>query len=489
MIRDLIVVGAGPAGMSAALTAAEHGLDVEVVDEQARAGGQIFRQPPEAFAGSALKPTAGYEWANGLIERFESDTSIPRRFGSTVIGALRGDDGGLQVAVNHPAGGTEVIPTRRLLIATGAYDLPVAFPGWTLPGVMMAGAAQTLVKSQRLVPTGELVLAGAHPLLLVVADLLVSNGATVTEVAFAQGIPSPARMLASLGAVPGHVRMLGEAAQIVARLRRRGVRLSTRTVVTAARGSTSVESVELERVRGDWTRTGNSRTVEAAHLILGYGFSPSSELARQLGCELHYDSPAGGWTVVHDTEGRTSEPDVFVAGEPTGVAGADQSRAEGVRAALGVARSVGKDVPERVLDRAQVGLRHARRFSRVVQQVFAPNRAGLGALATPATTVCRCELVTRGDIDDYLAGSPFVSDVNAVKLSCRTGMGPCQGRYCEGTVAAVLSSARHGSIGHSGRFSAHLPVKPVPVADLQRLDWAEDPAGSPGVALPRPNRD
>lgn len=469
---DLAVVGAGPAGMAAALTAADHGLKVVVVDEQQRAGGQIFRQPPEEFTGSVLRPTAGYGWATGLIRRFEADERLTTEFGWSAIGVLYDDalPGGLCLAVNHPQDGTRVIGARRLLIATGAYDLPVAFPGWTLPGVMTAGAVQTLVKAQKIAPVGDVVLAGAHPLLLLVADLLVREGVRVSEVAFAQNIPKPADLLHALGAVPGHVRMLAETGGILARLVRNGVRVSSRTVVTAARGEEHVARVELARVDRRWKVTGTPRAVDASHLVLGYGFSASTELARQIGCDLVYDSPKGGWVVSHDDRLRTSVPGVFVAGEPTGVAGADQSRAEGELAALAIAADLGRDVSATALAEAERGIRAATRFSTVVQRMFEPAREALGDLAGRDTTVCRCETVTRGTLDDFLEASPFVSDVNAVKLSCRTGMGPCQGRYCEGSVGTILASAREQPIGLGGRFSAHLPIKPVPVGDLRTLD-------------------
>ncbi|MGW1550065.1 FAD-dependent oxidoreductase [Streptomyces sp. NPDC002346] len=479
---DVAIIGAGPAGMSAALTAADHGLTVVVIDEQQRAGGQIFRQPPEAFTGSILHPTAGYDWATELIQRFEEDPRLTTEFGWSAIGVLYDDaePDGLCVAINHPEHGTRVVGARRLLIATGAYDLPVAFPGWTLPGVMTAGGVQTLVKAQKIAPVGDVVLAGAHPLLLLVADLLVRDGVPVREVAFAQSIPTPMDMLRSLGAVPGHLRMLAETGAILARLVRKGVRVSPRTIVTAAHGTERVSRVELARVDRRWEVTGAPREVAASHLVLGYGFSASTELARQIGCELAFDSPRGGWVVAHDERRQTSVPGVFVAGEPTGVAGADRSRAEGALAGLGIAADLGRAVPPAAFAEAERDIRKATRFSTVVQRMFEPVREALGDLAMRETTICRCEMVTRGTIDDFLASSPFVSDVNAVKLSCRTGMGPCQGRYCESSVGAILASAREQPVGLGGRFSAHLPVKPVPVGDLRGLDSAAEQSASDG---------
>ncbi|MER5893377.1 NAD(P)/FAD-dependent oxidoreductase [Streptomyces sp. NPDC001876] len=477
---DVAIIGAGPAGMSAALTAADHGLTVVVIDEQQRAGGQIFRQPPEAFTGSVLHPTAGYGWATELIRRFEEDPRLTTEFGWSAIGVLHDDEEpgdlrvAMRVAINHPEHGTRMIGARRLLIATGAYDLPVAFPGWTLPGVMTAGGVQTLVKSQRIAPVGDVVLAGAHPLLLLVADLLVRNGVPVREVAFAQSLPTPTEMLLALGAVPGHLRMLAETGAILARLVRKGVRVSPRTIVTAAHGTEHVSGVELARVDRQWRVTGAPREVAASHLVLGYGFSASTELARQIGCELAFDSPRGGWVVAHDERRQTSVPGVFVAGEPTGVAGADRSCAEGALAGLGIAADLGRPVPPAAFAEAERTIRKATRFSTVVQRVFEPVREALGDLAKPETTICRCEMVTRGTIDDFLESSPFVSNINAIKLSCRTGMGPCQGRYCESSVGTVLASAREQPIGLGGRFSAHLPIKPVPVGDLRGLDSAAE---------------
>lgn len=481
MTFDLAVVGAGPAGMAAALAAADRGLRVVVVDEQQRSGGQIFRRPPAA-RDTPARYSAGYAWAAPLISRFDADPRLTGYFGWSAVGALYDDDRPdiLELVVDRPGDGLRVMAARTLLIATGAYDLPVAFPGWTLPGVVMAGAAQTLVKAQHIAPVGDVVLAGAHPLLLLVADRLLREGATVREVAFAQGVPGPGELVRALRAVPGHVRMLAETGGILARLVRHGVRISARTVATAAEGEGRLSRVRLAPVDRHWRPAGPERVLDAAHLVLGYGFSPSTELARQLGCDLRWDSPLGGWVVAHDERLRTSVPGVFVAGEPSGVAGADHARAQGTLAGLEAAAGLGRPVPAPAFAAARRALRRAARFSTVVQRLFAPDREALGRLATPATLVCRCENVTRATLDACLAGSPFISSVNALKLSCRAGMGPCQGRYCESGVASALAAARDRPPGLGGSFAAHLPIRPVPLGDLRVLDpdASEDRPGS-----------
>ncbi|RZL24719.1 MAG: FAD-dependent oxidoreductase [Rhodococcus sp. (in: high G+C Gram-positive bacteria)] len=471
---DLAVIGAGPAGMAAAVSAADSGLAVVVIDEQTRAGGQIFRQPPVEFTDAKLKPTAGYGWATELITRFETHTSIKHLASTTAYGILRDrdqDEISLKLAVSGPEF-NGALPARRLLIATGAYDLPVAFPGWTLPGVMTAGAVQSLLKSQRVLAGDDLVLAGSHPLLVIVADQLVAKGARVAELAFARGIPTPRELVAARRAVPGHADLLAESALAVARLVARGVKISTRTIVTGAFGDRCVESVELAKVDRNWKVSTQRRRLATSTLVLGYGFSPSTELARQANCDMVWNSPKGGWVVAHDSRMETSAPGIFVAGEPTGVGGADQARAEGALAGLAIARELSApDAPsDKAFAQAQDNVGRAENFSSVVQTMFEPKRDAMTTLATPETTICRCELVTRAVVQTTLDDNPFISTASAVKLQCRSGMGPCQGRYCEGTVSGIVSAEREVPLPETGYFTAHLPVKPVPVQSLTWLD-------------------
>lgn len=496
--HDLVVVGAGPAGAAAALAAAEAGLDVLVVDEQRAPGGQIFRTTPPEFGARRKLPT-GYPWAGELLDRARSHPGITWRHGTTVFGILpvraeaadapagAGAGAGAGAAGSAPAAfdvltsdpaepaGAGRVRARRVLVAAGAYDMPVAIPGWTLPGVMMAGAVQGFLKSQRLRVADRIVLAGSHPLLLIVADQLLAAGARVEEVAIARGIPSPVELLRALPAVPGHVRLLAELAGCVLRLLKAGVRISTGTVPTEVLGDGRVTGVRLAPADRGWRQTGPARTVDADALVLGYGFHPSTELARQLGCALDWDSAQGGWIVRHDERLETTVPGVHVAGEPSGVAGAEQSRAEGELAGLRIAEALGRTVPERALARAQRRIRSAARFSTVVQRMFAPRREALLELATPATEICRCETVTRGTIDGFLAENPFAGTADAVKLACRSGMGPCQGRYCESAVAGLVAKARGTEIGQAGRFAAHIPVKPVPLQAYAALGDDPDP--------------
>lgn len=483
---DIAIVGAGPAGMSAAVTASRHGLSVVVVDEQQRPGGQIFRQPPRAWETTTRYP-AHYPWGRQLVETCERSDRVAWRLGATALGVLRDDGPGSGMAlVVRTGAATESVSARRLLIATGAMDLPVAFPGWTLPGVVTAGGIQTMAKSQQLLLAQRVVLSGSHPLLVTVADLLLSKGADIAGIAIARRSARPAELARSLQALPGNVGTIVNGAAALRRLLRAKVPIARGAVATAARGDGRVEEVDICPVDPGWNVTGPPRTVAADGLVVGYGFQPSTDLARQLGCELRWDSPKGGWIVAHDRDLATTVPDVSVAGEPTGIAGAEQSCAEGRLAALTMtAELAGGSAPlRREIRRARRAVAHAARFSGVVQKMFEPPRQALLSLATSDTVICRCETKKRQDIEAAISANTFLSTVNAVKLQCRAGMGSCQGRYCELAVAGLLARARELPYDHIGNFAGQFPVRPVSVAEIAALDTAEEiPDQSP--ASPR----
>lgn len=502
MRADLVVVGAGPAGMEAALAAARHGLTTIVVDEQQAAGGQVFRRPSPELDPDGTPAGSAYAWGPDLIDRFVTDPRVTRLSGATVWGvfddASRGSNGSngarphaeapnrdvaghaamreLTVAVcgQH---GDKTIHTRALVLATGAYDVSVPVPGWTLPGVLTAGGAQAFVKGQRLRPAARVVLAGAHPLLLLVADQLLSAGAEVSELAIARPRLGLREMARSAGAVPGHLGVLRESAAALARLRRRGVSVRWSTIVTAADGTDAVEAVHLAAADADWRpRPGTERTIACDALVLGYGFVPSTELARQLRCRLSWDPPAGGWTVAHDEAMRTSVAGVYAAGEPTGVAGAEQSAAEGMLAGLAVAHDLASGdsaVLAADISRARRRLAAARRFSRVVQRTFAPRIDALAALATPSTLVCRCESVRAAAVHDLLRTTPHLTSANATKLESRAGMGLCQGRFCQSTIAQLTAAARGFDVADVGSFTGRMPVRPVSLRAVAALDATE----------------
>jgi hypothetical protein len=338
---------------------------------------------------------------------------------------------------------------------------------------MAAGGVQAFVKSQKLLPGRRFVLAGGHPLLLVVADQLLSAGADIAAVAFAQPRPGVIEALSALPRLGRHVVRLADAAGPAARLRRARVPLLFSHVISRAEGTKQVERVSLSAVDGNWRpRAAGERTFECDTLAVGYGFVPSSELARQAGCAFRFDGPSGGFVVESDACMRSSLESVFVAGEIVGIAGANQAIEEGRLAALGILGDLGRlptDASSRLPREARHRLDALVPFSAIVRERFAPRYDALARLADDDTIVCRCEEIKAGELRTALRENPHLGTADAVKLFTRTGMGPCQGRFCMLTVAHMIASARSTSVDVVGPYTARPPVKPVGIAALAGL--------------------
>ena len=426
---DVAVVGAGPAGIAAAVAARGAGASVAVIDEYPAPGGQIWRRP--RGAGVEALPPAARRRCEAL------QRSGARLLPGTTVWAAR-DDHTLLTATADGHGGA--VRAGAIVIATGAYDRPVAFPGWTLPGVITAGAAQTLVKAERVLPGRRVLLAGAGPFLLPVAEQLVAAGAEVVAVAEATRPTDWLRAAPRMARHPGRLRDY-----VGYRARLRGVPFLWGHVVVRAEGEGRVQSATLARADGDWRPLpGTERPFGVDALATAYGFLPSVDVARALGCGLEGDR------VAHDEHMRTTLAHVFVAGEAAGVGGCDLALLEGkIAGAAAAGRRPGRALLRR--RRREAG------FARVLDDLFGP-RAGLDELADGATPLCRCEDVTVAALDAAIAAG--ARTMPALKVATRCGQGPCQGRIC-----AHLVAARAPEPG-DGRFSARPPLRPVALSTL-----------------------
>lgn len=456
---EFAIVGAGPAGLAAALTAADAGAHLTIFDEQPSPGGQIFRQPPATFREEGADRRPGHALRMAAL----AHPRIRFELGTTVWGIL--DDRSL--AYSSAAGGGR-LRARQVLLAPGCYDLPVAFPGWTLPGVMSAGGIQTMVKSQHLLPGRRFLLAGAHPLLLLVAAQLLKAGAQLEAVVFAQQLDLW-EGIAQLPRLWGHWSKLAEAMACWRTLRTHGVPIRFGQVIVRAEGGEEVERAVLARANRDWSpRPGTEYTVPVDTIGIGYGFVPSTELAAQAGAAMRWEPGQGVWVVEHDQAMRTSLPGLLVAGEATGVAGADVAIEEGRLAGLTAAEALGYLSPAEAEHRRKAvtsSLSRQQRFASVLDRLCAP-RPGLFRLVTEQTTVCRCECLTAGAVQQALADHPHLRTTDSVKLLTRAGMGLCQGRYCGRTVAHLVAEATAQPPTAVGAYRVRPPVKPIPIAHL-----------------------
>lgn len=476
---DVAIVGAGPSGLAAAAVLVEHGVRVAIIDEQSRAGGQILRQPPRSFTVQHWLPAKLYDRVKRALRAVEDRPEIDWRLQSTVLGITRPSayrvqpaGGGVhEIWVQGPSG-CYTLRASAVLIAAGCYERPLAFPGWTLPGVMGAGAIQAFIKSQQFVPGDRFVLAGSHPLQLVVADQLLEAGAELQAVVFTQPMARAAAMLRHPLIALRHRRQMLETARIVGRLKRHRVPMIFGASILRAEGKQSVQAATIASLRADGTIDSQSaRVLECDRVGICHGFLTSSELVRQVGAKVRWRDHAGGWVAEHDEWFQSSLAGVFVAGETTGVDGADAALDKGHIAAAGLLR-----VLQRVNDSDAFRLAHDARRRLTRAQSFAgllhdlarpPARQALEVM-DDEVTLCRCESITRGELQRQLIENPHVVSADAAKLLTRVGMGPCQGRLCGDNVARVIASCRGLSIPEIGPFQAQLPIKPVPLDLLTR---------------------
>lgn len=466
---DLVVVGAGPAGLAAAVAAATAGADVTVLDENPDVGGQIFRQPPptiESTAEIAGAQARDYAAGKRLIARAKG---LPIRFlqGAEVWGIF---DGRL-VAYVHEAE-SRTVWAERLILATGAFDRPLPFPGWTLPGVVTAGGLQVLLKSQALLPARRVLVAGTGPLLLVVATQLHAAGAEVVAVVEANRFrPS----CVSLPALLNEPTLLFDGARYLVGLRRAGIPYLTGHAVVRATGSERrLARVETTTVDPSWRPiAGTKRAWDVDTLCVGYGFLPSTELAVQAGARLEYREELGAWSAIRDAQMRSTVEGVFLVGDGAYIAGSSVAMLEGTIAGSVAAGELGYPVERSERERAEARLTRFRRFRHGMDTLF-PYRPGLLERLDPDTIVCRCEEVRAGTIEEALTAG--ASKVNQVKAWTRTGMGMCQGRLCHATVAQMVANATGSSVPEAGRYTGRPPAKPVRIGALIALSDGGCPA-------------
>lgn len=456
----IAIIGAGPAGLAAAQSALEHDAEVVLIDLNDRPGGQYQRELPEAYH-STHPEAVQHEWKNFSRRR---DAVLGhqncRWMANTVVYLVERQAGAAPTLHlitgeidGHDRTRTAVHPDA-VVIATGAHDRVVPFPGWTLPGVYTAGAAQTLARTERVALGRRAVVSGTGPFLLPVATSLSQVGTEVTAVleanrpaTLARGwMARPWELLAQSGKTGDLVHYAGH-------LARHRIPLRTGRAVIAALGDDRVEAAVVARLDSNWSPiAGTETTVELDTICVGHGFTPALEIARAAGCE--FETTSAGVFVRTDEHQETSAPHVFAAGEITGIGGAQAAAVEGQIAGLAAAGVATAITP---------ALGRKRRASRQFVQRLAtahPLRDGWHQWLRSDTVVCRCESTTLGDLcAQHSAGN----SLRATKLNTRAGLGPCQGRFCGDNVAGLCASrpADNDLTDVMGLAGAHRQNRPM----------------------------
>jgi glycine/D-amino acid oxidase-like deaminating enzyme len=461
---DLLVVGGGPAGLSAAIAAAEAGCSVVLLDERDTPGGQYLKPLAASHAHGA--PDRQFRAGAALRARAEA-AGVAFRFGATVWGGFAADEIAAIVG-----GRNTVFRPRRLVIAAGAHERPVPIPGWTTPGVMTTGALQTLARANRVSPGRRVVIAGNGPLNLQLAAELVEGGVEVAAVL--EAAPPPGfRWLREAGRLARFAPDLAwDGLRYLAVLRRAGVRVIWGAMPVAAEGEDRFRALRAA------TPDGEIRIVAEA-LALNLGFQPETGLARALGCAHRFvDAGLGRLETVTDEEGRTSLSGVFAIGDGAQVGGARVALARGRLAGLAAARELGRRVPEDA--GARRDLARALAFQEALWTLFGAPEFDAAAIAD-ATVVCRCEEVTAGAL--RAARAEGAASPGVLKKATRAGMGRCQGRMCGATVARFV-----GAVEEGGWAAPRAPLKPVPAMALamEKAEWGEGPSWEAPLLEPPP---
>lgn len=455
MKRDLAILGAGPAGLAAAAQAAELGLGVTVLDEQPRAGGQIYRDVDKATPqlGDILGKdyTDGARLTEGLLQ------SGAEHISGAVVWAI---EDGFRISYTCAGRGAQ-FGADRILLATGALERPMPVPGWTLPGVMTAGAGQILLKQSGLVAQGA-VLVGSGPLLYLIAAQMVRAGTPPAAMIETQTWGDLFHALRYVGGALRGWPYMAKGLKLLAEIKRAGVPRYTGATEIAIEGEDRAEAVTF-------THKGRRQQIACDTVFLHHGVVPNTQAARSLGISHGWDAAQSAFSPVLDEWGQSDVAGVFIAGDGAGIGGAKVAEYSGRLAALKIAADA-KSLSSQDCTRMAAPLRRALARELAVRPfldaAYPPYNAAL--LPADSTVICRCEEVTAGDIRGYAAIGCL--GPNQTKAFGRAGMGPCQGRYCGLTVTALLAAANGQTPDQTGYYRIRSPLKPVTLGELAAMD-------------------
>lgn len=457
---SLVVIGAGPAGLSAAVVAAEHGVDVALLDEQSAPGGQIYRAMESIPQERAELLGTEYQHGRKLVSAFRDssvdyfpDTQVWSLNHKREIGLLR-DNAGNKI----PA----TITADQVLLTGGAMERPLPFPGWTLPGVMNAGAGQILFKGHGIVPADGVVLAGSGPLLLLLAWQYLYARVKIKAILDLTPMHNHLRALPYLprALLAGHYLLKGLAYK--KDLKQAGISTLHNVSDLQAHGKLQLESISFQH-------RGKQHSIDTDLLLTHFGIIPHIHLSQAAGCKHNWNKSQQCWTPQLDKWGNSSIDGILIAGDGADIGGARTAEHAGRLSGLQAVFALGR-IPQHERDQLARNDRKWMREERHIRpflEAFFHIPGKMLSVPNDNTLVCRCEEVTAGEIRKAVASGH--SDSNQVKFLTRCGMGPCQGRQCAEAVAHIVSTASGESMPEGGLYRGRPPVTPLTLGQLAAL--------------------
>lgn len=455
MTHDVIVIGAGPAGMSAAIAASDFGLKTVLLDEQPNPGGQIYRNV--AKRNDRIDEILGPDYVYGrqIVDEL-AKSSVELCLSSTVWDITR--DFKVRALRNGQA---LQFRAPQLIVASGALERPSPLPGWTLPGVLNAGAAQIAMKSGASIPQGQVVLAGGGPLLLLVACQLLDAGAKVAAIVETSPASNIGHALPFMMGAIRSPRLLAKGLAMTLRLKKSGIPWYKAAEGLRVEGKERAEALSF--TAGDRTHR-----LDADVVLLHHGVIPNTQISRLLHADHDWNAAQVAWQPRLDRFRETSVAGLRIAGDGGGIAGARAAEASGRLAAIGAAHALGRldDRERKRLSGPEYrDLEAQLRIRPFLDALYRPPKWLLAPEGE--TIVCRCEETTADDIRKSVKlGS---TGPNQTKFYNRCGMGPCQGRMCGPTVTQILTDELSVNPSEVGSYQVRSPLKPITLQQMASL--------------------
>jgi NADPH-dependent 2,4-dienoyl-CoA reductase/sulfur reductase-like enzyme len=454
---DVAVIGAGPAGISCAASLAGMGLEVAVLDEQPDPGGQIYKNIENI--SSACLNILGDDYSKGLslIKKFRQ--AKPTYFPGASVWQVN-SDGHIFYSKD---GKSQELAAKFIVVATGAMERPVPFPGWSLPGVMSAGGANNLIKNGGLKPKGSVVLAGGGPLLMLEAVHLIEMGVDIKAVLETTSAIPSASSLIHLPQALGRMDLLIKGISMLRKIKKAGIRHYNGIRKLSVTGSDRVESVHA--LKGN-----NSIKVDAQMLLVHFGVIPNTSIYRQVGCEHEWNDIQRYWYPRSDKWGRTSLSNIFAAGDGRFVHGAVSAALKGELTALAIAvdmKMICKSERDKRAELIENQLKNELKPRSFIDALFAP-MPDLYDVPND-TLICRCECITMGEIIDAI--DEGCVDPNEIKALLRPGMGPCQGKMCGSVISEIISMRTGKDIKEVGSLNIRPPLKNIPLSEIAEMTF------------------
>ena len=455
---EIVVIGAGPAGVAASIAAAKCAASVTLIDEKRELGGKVLRQITDdrsvRFTNEQERVTASRLFAelkeNGEKIEIMQNTVIWGIFDKNTIAFFSENDG-------HKMEGQ--LKAKKIIIASGAFDHTIPFPGWTLPGVWTMGGLNTMVKHQGVLPGKRALVAGTGPLLLLLANNLIKAGIDVAGVVEIKSVKD--YLFQAISILSGGF-LLKTGIQYLNDIKKNKTPIFRSHALCAAFGKDEIDKAVIKKVNKNWEPiAGTEKEFDIDFIAIGYGLIPSVELTRLFGCEHKFDEKLGYWTVTHNDKMETSIPGVFVAGDVASVKGYPAAIEEGKIAGIVASNQLGYIVDseaEKLIKPMHKKSKRLQRFGAAINSL-STSKSGILNIITDDTVICRCEEVTMKDVRERVTNG--ACDINHLKRKTRLGMGFCQGRFC-GQVINELYWNLSDNRKDREFFTPRVPVSPLP---------------------------